>query len=1046
MAKEESTIGGTGTLLGTASLQRALDTLNKSVQSLTTAYSQGKSTWLQGKSGGAPVQGGWKDRTLGWAGKDWNAESNRPGTPNGGGSAPPPPQPRGKAYRDELLGGGSRGGSRGDDADAPVGNGGHSKIRGAGRVVGAAALYVTASGMSQLDDRVLMNTTTSMLDRTAVKGSGSRSMFQDNFTSHGGADVVNAQKTVQSMGFAYGTSGYAAATNYNRTAGLVDPNTTQTQAAAASANLQTGNTFNTLRMFGISTIGPGGKPVSPRDLAHQFIAKVFSARKPTTGAEVEASLGQKSRFGQSLSAMVSRGMLDQNTADQVTGEMRAQLTAGLKGKSYDQYSATMNKYANKDPFAPTAEGREAKAALTALGLKPTDAQAQMAQQGQKMNQLDANNKPFSDGLQTATGLLDQFSKALTGILSTWAGSALGASQGFLGGGVGTTAGKISGGVQQAAVTYGGVRLAQKIAARAAGKPVAESPSLVSKVVTGARLAGRVAAKAGPAALAYSAVDAALNQGEHSARMAASKANNGGSSGLFDGPNTYAAALLNTLTFGLTDKMESKGTGSQGWDNQASSGQDGGAGTGQDRASGAAAKATGTVGSGKTAANVIAIAKQYLGVPYHYGGTSPQQGFDCAGLTQYVFKQVGVNMPRTAQAQQTAGKPVNKKDAQPGDLVFFGGNAKTGGAHHVALMVSSSQVIEAAHTGTKVRIRSFSMDEVSTVGRFLGSMGSMSTDAVANTDGASSKTGSGSSAGTSFASAFFANALNEMDTLAGALGSFLGSTSAFGKGSGATKDTAKDTAKAAGGTGGNGGPALAGGSGNAQKVFNTLVGQGFTTQAAAGVIGNLMQESGVDPNSHQGGGGPGRGIMQWTVDQRWASLIKWAGKKNPRSLDTQVGFMMKEMNAAGVTGKLKGMTDVNAATSYFETSMEAAGTPNMAARFKYAGAALSQYGGKKKSYAVGSTNIDVDQDARVHKGEIIIPAHQAEAVRQALAGNNPISTVTGLGGKGVQITFEKESIKIILGTGVTSSMGTKVGRQIVDTIVNDKRLADIARGV
>ena len=47
---------------------------------------------------------------------------------------------------------------------------------------------------------------------------------------------------------------------------------------------------------------------------------------------------------------------------------------------------------------------------------------------------------------------------------------------------------------------------------------------------------------------------------------------------------------------------------------------------------------------------------------------------------------------------------------------------------------------------------------------------------------------------------------------------------------------------------------------------------------------------------------------------------------------------------------------------------------------------------------------------------------------------------------MQITFGKESIKIILGTGVTSAMGTKVGRQIVDTIVNDKRLADIAKGV
>jgi len=98
----------------------------------------------------------------------------------------------------------------------------------------------------------------------------------------------------------------------------------------------------------------------------------------------------------------------------------------------------------------------------------------------------------------------------------------------------------------------------------------------------------------------------------------------------------------------------------------------------------------------------------------------------------------------------------------------------------------------------------------------------------------------------------------------------------------------------------------------------------------------------------------------------------------------------------------------------------------------------------KSYAVGSTNIDVDQQARVHKGEMIIPAHQAEAVRQALAGNSPIAAISG-GGKGLSITFSPDSIKVILGAGATKAMGTQVGKQIVDTIVKDQRLAAIARG-
>jgi len=89
--------------------------------------------------------------------------------------------------------------------------------------------------------------------------------------------------------------------------------------------------------------------------------------------------------------------------------------------------------------------------------------------------------------------------------------------------------------------------------------------------------------------------------------------------------------------------------------------------------------------------------------------------------------------------------------------------------------------------------------------------------------------------------------------------------------------------------------LGSGSGNSQKVYNTLTSMGWTPQAAAGVIGNLMQESSVNPTSHQGGGGPGRGIMQWTESERWASLKKWAGKRDPWALDTQVQYMLKEMN-------------------------------------------------------------------------------------------------------------------------------------------------------
>jgi len=140
--------------------------------------------------------------------------------------------------------------------------------------------------------------------------------------------------------------------------------------------------------------------------------------------------------------------------------------------------------------------------------------------------------------------------------------------------------------------------------------------------------------------------------------------------------------------------------------------------------------------------------------------------------------------------------------------------------------------------------------------------------------------------------------------------------------------------------------------NAEKVFNFLLGAGFTEQAAAGVIGNLMQESGVNPKSKQLGGGPGRGIMQWGTGPgsggRWDALVAWASSsgKDPWSLDTQVEWMMKEMRSYGTYNRLKGVTDVKKAVVIFESEMEKAGVPNYPRRYQYAADALASFGGGK----------------------------------------------------------------------------------------------------
>ncbi|MDT8903074.1 C40 family peptidase [Anaeroselena agilis] len=112
--------------------------------------------------------------------------------------------------------------------------------------------------------------------------------------------------------------------------------------------------------------------------------------------------------------------------------------------------------------------------------------------------------------------------------------------------------------------------------------------------------------------------------------------------------------------------------------------------------------------------IIATGQKYMGVPYVWGGETPA-GFDCSGFTQYVMKQNGVTIPRTAAEQFAAGSPVAKDKLQAGDLVFF--TTYKPGASHVGFYMGDGKFLHASSGAKKVTVSK--LDEAYYTERYIG---------------------------------------------------------------------------------------------------------------------------------------------------------------------------------------------------------------------------------------------------------------------------------------------------------------------------------------
>lgn len=102
--------------------------------------------------------------------------------------------------------------------------------------------------------------------------------------------------------------------------------------------------------------------------------------------------------------------------------------------------------------------------------------------------------------------------------------------------------------------------------------------------------------------------------------------------------------------------------------------------------------------------VVEIARSMLGVPYRYGGESPQQGFDCSGLVQYTYRRAGIKLPRTTGQQYRHVQAIPSRYLRPGDLVFFSSKYNRF-VSHVGIYLGDKRFIHAPSSGKTVSVAS-----------------------------------------------------------------------------------------------------------------------------------------------------------------------------------------------------------------------------------------------------------------------------------------------------------------------------------------------------
>lgn len=145
--------------------------------------------------------------------------------------------------------------------------------------------------------------------------------------------------------------------------------------------------------------------------------------------------------------------------------------------------------------------------------------------------------------------------------------------------------------------------------------------------------------------------------------------------------------------------------------QQGGGEQGGSDSGSDSSSGSSQETSPVSSSGSAKGQEIAkFALQYVGYPYVAGGTSLTNGADCSGFVMSVYKNFGYSLPRSSYAQSSVGRSVSYAEAQPGDIIYYGG--------HVAIYIGNGRIVHASTERTGIKTESATYRSIITIRRII----------------------------------------------------------------------------------------------------------------------------------------------------------------------------------------------------------------------------------------------------------------------------------------------------------------------------------------